>query len=421
MNTWTERTIGEISAESQGLIRTGPFGSQLHQSDYSQNGIPVIMPKNIINNKINTENIARVSTYHVERLSQHKLSEGDIVFGRRGDIGRQALIGKKQAGWLCGTGCIKISLGASIVTPLFLHYYLQQPEIINWIYNQAVGATIANLNTSIIKSIPIRYPGIHNQKKISFILTAYDDLIENNLRRIKILEEMAQALYREWFVHFRFPGHEKVRFVDSPLGKIPEGWKVKKLNQLISFQNKTIEAGPHLENRIYLPIDCLPRKSLAIKETRPWKEARSSLHLFSEKEIIFGAMRPYFHKVVVAPCQGVTRKTCFVFKSIEKEYHAFNVFTLFLDSTVAYADAHSKGATIPYAVWPMGMEEMPVITPPSIVARKYEGIVGPMIEEILNVFFRNKNLKSTRDLLLPKLISGELDVSELDIDVSDVS
>lgn len=346
--------------------------------------------------------------------SKRECKKEDLIFCVRGNTtGRMNWADTKYS---LGRGVCSIRGKTTMDTKYIkccLRYYL--PELLQ----MAGGSTMPNLRQSVIKQFQISYPSYRH--KITAILSAHDDLIENNLRRIEILEEMAQALYREWFVHFRFPGYEKVRFVDSPLGKIPEGWKVKKLNQLISFQNKTIEAGPHLENRIYLPIDCLPRKSLAIKETRPWKEARSSLHLFSEKEIIFGAMRPYFHKVVVAPCQGVTRKTCFVFKSIEKEYHAFNVFTLFLDSTVAYADAHSKGATIPYAVWPMGMEEMPVITPPSIVARKYEGIVGPMIEEILNVFFRNKNLKSTRDLLLPKLISGELDVSELDIDVSDVS
>ena len=102
-----------------------------------------------------------------------------------------------------------------------------------WITNQAVGATMPNLNTSILRSVPLRFPPLPTQRKIAAILSAYDDLIENNLQRIKILEEMAQNLYREWFVKFRFPGHEKARFADSSLGRVPEGWEVIKVSSLL--------------------------------------------------------------------------------------------------------------------------------------------------------------------------------------------
>jgi type I restriction enzyme S subunit len=158
---------------------------------------------------------------------------------------------------------------------------------------------------------------------------------------------------------------------------------------------------------------------LAISETCSWKEAQSSLHLFDMGDILFGAMRPYFHKVIVAPFKGVTRKTCFVFKSISLEYHAFAALTLFQDSTVAFANAHSKGATIPYAVWPQSMDGMPVIVPPIEQAEKFEEAVGPMISRIGTMYFQNTALRRTRDLLLPKLISGEVDVSEQEIDIPD--
>jgi type I restriction enzyme, S subunit len=228
---------------------------------------------------------------------------------------------------------------------------------------------------------------------------------------------MAQNLYREWFVKFRFPGHEKVRFVDSPLGMIPEGWEVKRLDQVASFQNNGTVAGEHLRNRVYLPIDCIPRKSLAISETNLWSEAQSSLHLFDSGDILFGAMRPYFHKVVVAPFKGVTRKTCFVFKSRLPEYHAFTALTLFQESTVSFANAHTKGATIPYAVWPNAMDGMLVVVPPIQQAKQFQNAIGPMITKIGTIFFQNTNLRRTRDMLLPKLISGEVDVSDLDITI----
>ena len=234
---WCETTLGAICDRVDGIIQTGPFGSQLHESDYSQEGTPVVMPKDIIEGRIITDSVARIASEHVERLSRHKLKPGDIVYGRRGDIGRQALIRKEQDGWLCGTGCLRLSLSATVIEPLFLHYYLRQESVISWISNQAVGATLPNLNTGILRSVPVRVPPLPVQRRIAGILSAYDELIENNQRRIKILEEMARSLYREWFVHFRFPGHENHPCVASSLGEIPKGWDIASFEQAAVFEN----------------------------------------------------------------------------------------------------------------------------------------------------------------------------------------
>jgi type I restriction enzyme, S subunit len=227
---WKEKSLGELCDEGEGVIKTGPFGSQLHQSDYSEEGTPVVMPKDIIGGRVSPATVARVADEHVERLSQHQLEVGDIVYGRRGDIGRCALVTQQEQGWLCGTGCLRLKLGAAKVEPTFLFYFLNHPLTIKWIYNQAVGATMPNLNTGILRSIPISYPDKPIQRRIASILSAYDDLIENNTRRIAVLEEMARRLYEEWFVHFRFPGHEDAEFrEDEDFGRIPERWERKTL------------------------------------------------------------------------------------------------------------------------------------------------------------------------------------------------
>ena len=110
---WVREPLGDICREGKGRIQTGPFGSQLHESDYSADGTPVVMPADIVDGKVAVTRIARVTESHVERLKRHKLAKGDIVYGRRGDIGRQALVRDENIGWLCGTGCLKISLGDS--------------------------------------------------------------------------------------------------------------------------------------------------------------------------------------------------------------------------------------------------------------------------------------------------------------------
>lgn len=196
MAEWRETTLGEVCDQVDGIIQTGPFGSQLHESDYSSAGIPVVMPKDIIEGRIATDSVARVSSEHVERLSRHKLRSGDIVYGRRGDIGRQALIRQEQEGWICGTGCLRLSFGESVLNPLFLHYYLRQDDVVSWITNQAVGATMPNLNTGILRTVRVRFPPLPVQRRIAGILSAHDELMENSQRRIRILEDMARALYR---------------------------------------------------------------------------------------------------------------------------------------------------------------------------------------------------------------------------------
>ncbi len=151
MNEWKKVKLGEIASS----IQTGPFGSQLHQSDYSEVGIPIIMPKDIIGGHVSTETIARVGEQHVIRLSRHKVKEGEIVYSRRGDVGKCAYINRTQEGWLCGTGCLKVTIKEEEANSKFIFYQLQKQSVIGWIENHAKGATMANLNTSILSTVPL--------------------------------------------------------------------------------------------------------------------------------------------------------------------------------------------------------------------------------------------------------------------------
>ena len=215
--SWKKVKLGEISAN----IQTGPFGSQLHQYDYSETGTPVVMPKDLIGGKISEQSIARVSAEHVRRLNRHIIQKSDILYSRRGDVGRCAFATEHEKGWLCGTGCLRVTTEESIANSKFIFYQLQQSEVVDWVKKHAVGATMLNLNTTILSSIPLLLPSIETQRRIADILSAYDDLIENNRKQIKLLEEAAQRLYKEWFVDLRFPGYEHTKIVDG----VPEGWK----------------------------------------------------------------------------------------------------------------------------------------------------------------------------------------------------
>ena len=306
-----------------------------------------------------------------------------------------------------------IKLSQSEITYDFLFYLLNTTLVRGQIKGSATGATVRHTSPSRIYDVAVQIPPLPIQRRIAGILSAYDDLIENSQRRIKILESIARALYREWFVHFRFPGHESVPLVSSALGAIPQGWKARKLSDLITYNRRVTKPGPHLQDRQYVPIDCLPSKSLALLEAKPIEDAQSSLQLFEKGDILFGAMRPYFHKVVVAPFSGVTRTTCFVFKPVRPEWHAFSTMTAFDEATVAHANAHSQGATIPYAVWDGSLSEMPIVLPSSAVLQRFESVVAPILAQLTQSFFALSNLRRTRDLLLPRLLSGQIDVETI--------
>jgi len=244
---WQDTTLGQICAAQGGAIQTGPFGSQLHTSDYKEFGIPVVMPTNIGDGGIVEDGIARIDQTDVDRLSQHKLKMGDIVFSRRGDVTKNALIRQHEVGWFCGTGCLKVRLGdESIATAKFISHCLRLPDIKDWLIRHAVGATMPNLNTGILSAVPIYLPPLQDQLQIAATLGALDDRITLLRETNATLEAIAQALFKSWFVDFdpvraklegRAPeGMDEATaalfpdsFEESTLGLVPRGWRVATL------------------------------------------------------------------------------------------------------------------------------------------------------------------------------------------------
>ena len=401
MSGWVQVKLGEISTN----IQTGPFGSQLHQSDYEADGVPVIMPKDIVNGAISETSIARIGEQMAKKLSRHKVVLDDIVYPRRGDVAKCAIIGEKQSGWLCGTGCLKVTIDKAKALPLFVYYQLQTPSKTGWIEKHTVGATMPNLNTGIIGQVPIDLPSLNSQCKITDILSAYDDLIDNYRRQIKLLEEAAGRLYKEWFVDLRFPGYEQTKIVDG----VPDGWRWGKLGDIAVDSGRNEKKQNRTNYAYYLPIDCLPKKSLTYLETNEIECAESSLVAFNSDDIVFGAMRPYFHKVVIARDKGLTRTTCFVINSRDKKYWSFLAMLLFSEDTINYATKISVGTTMPYVRW-KDFIQMPIIVPDEKICIEYGNYVSPILLNLSKMANQITILTESRDRLLPKLMSGEIKV-----------
>lgn len=191
---WRASTLEGLTVVGEGLIQTGPFGSQLHASDYSSEGIPVVMPQDLEGRRISTARIARVSGEHVERLSRHKLRPGDIVFSRRGDVGRHATVTPTEAGWLCGTGCLLVRPGEKWPSPVYVSLALATETSSDWLHRHAVGATMPNLNTGILGALPVLLPTESALLAFERAAGALEQRISENLTQIQTLASIRDAI-----------------------------------------------------------------------------------------------------------------------------------------------------------------------------------------------------------------------------------
>jgi len=220
-------TVGDVCDRFGGDVQTGPFGSQLHASDYADAGTPVVMPQDLYDGRIITDRIARVAERHVARLRQHQLKSGDIVYSRRGDVGRFAIVSDAESGWLCGTGCIRIRLNCSDLDIRYARRYLQQPKIEKWLLHHAKGVTMANLNTAIIRALPFVYPPFPEQRRIADILDKADALRAKRHAALAKLDELVQSIFLDMFGDpatnpkdwpMKAMGSLATKFSDGPFG-----------------------------------------------------------------------------------------------------------------------------------------------------------------------------------------------------------
>lgn len=402
--SWESKTLGEISLS----IQTGPFGSQLHQSDYSDDGTPVVMPKDLMNGTISEESIARVSKEHVERLEKHKIQEGDILYSRRGDVGRCAFTSEREKGWLCGTGCLKVRIDKEKAEPKFVFFQLQKAETIGWVVNHAVGSTMLNLNTSILNAVPVEVPEIEIQRKIVSILAAYDELIENNRKQIKLLEEAAQRLYKEWFVDLHFPGYEDVEIVDG----VPEGWTYTTVDSFIKLQSGYAFKSNSFDNKGKFKI-------VTIKNVQDGEFDGNKVNRIVE----IPAKMPNHCKLIegdtLLSLTGNVGRICTVIGSdyllnqrvakIESDYPCY-AYYLFSSEKMFHDMNNLANGAAQQNLSPIRTGQMQILKPSEEFLILFEEITKPLMHK--KILLNNSIITATkaRDRLLPKLMSGEIEV-----------
>ncbi|TVM14536.1 restriction endonuclease subunit S [Oceanidesulfovibrio indonesiensis] len=405
--SWPTYPMGEVCRKGGGDIQTGPFGNQLHKSDYVAVGIPSIMPVNIGDNQINDVGIARITATDAQRLGKYLVRAGDIVYSRRGDVERRALVREKEDGWLCGTGCLRVRFGEGVVIPEFGAYYLGHPAVREWIVRHAIGATMPNLNTKILSALPFVLPPLPEQQAIANILGTLDDKIDLNRRMNETLEAMARAIFKSWFIDF--DGHTE--FEDSELGPIPKGWRVGKLADVADNPRRTIQPSDVPSTTPYIGLHHMPRRCIALDAWGRADEVGSGKSWFKKGEILFGKLRPYFHKVGIAPVDGVCSTDILVVVPKSAEWHSYVMSLVSSKDFVDYTDTYSTGTKMPRTNW-KDMGNYPLAIPPKSLAKAFQDITEVFYHRIGQDVHQNYSLASLRDALLPKLISGELSLTE---------
>ncbi len=408
--TWNNSQLIE-----SGILEIGD-GYRAKNIEMGLVGLPFARAGNI-DSGFHFENVDLLDEVNIPKAGDKISKPGDVVFTSKGTVGRFAFVKPETPKFVYSPQlCYWRVKDSSVIDPRFLFYWMHSRDFTNQVH-QVKGLTDMADYVSLgdQRRMKIMAPPLPTQRKIASILSAYDDLIENNIRRIAILEEMAQSLYREWFVHFRFPGHEKKRLVESTLGLIPEGWEVVKLGDVAREIRRSINPESIEPETPYFGLEHLPRKSIALSEWGTAKEVQSTKLVFKKGEILFGKIRPYFHKVGVAPLDGVCSSDIIVIVPRADEYFALTLCCVSSDDFVDYATQTSQGTKMPRANWEV-LVKYPIALPPQPVLYHFNGLVKEIVLQIQNLIFRTRNLRKTRDLLLPKLISGEVDVERVEVD-----
>jgi len=361
-----------------------------------------------------------INGYHAE----YKVQPPGVVTGRSGTLGEVLYINKPF--WPLNTTLWVKDFKGNL--PLYVYYFLKMLNLKQ--YNS--GAGVPTLNRNHLDTLEIAIHDFQSQRKIASILSAYDDLIENNLRRIKILEEMAQTIYREWFVKFRFPGHEKVRMVDSPMGKIPEGWDVTTLDSVLSI----LESGSRPKGGIDPSMCDVP--SIGAENILGLGKYDFSKEKFVSREFFEKMKRGHINNCDVLLYKDgakIGRKSMFrdnfphseccinehvfILRANEKCGQAYLFFWLDQPDITAGIINLNANAAQP-GINQKGVKGLPILLPDRKFLDFFDEFVEPLLAKLFNLAKKNQVLRRTRDLLLPKLISGELDVSELEIETGGI-
>lgn len=371
----------------------------------ADSGIPFVTISDITKqNRFDFSNVMHVPQEYYDALDEkRKPKKNDVLYSVVGSFGIPVFITDDTP--FVFQRHIAILRPNKLIEPKFLYYTMLSKSFFAQADAAAIGAAQRTISLSALRNLTINVPSLEVQKRVISILSAYDDLIENNQKQIKLLEEAAQRLYKEWFIDLRFPGHESTPIVDD----LPKGWKRSTIGEICSLKTKAVSVDQVSADSPYIGLEHMPRMDFCLAMWGKAGDVSSNKLRYAENDILFGKIRPYFHKVGFAINSGVVSTDSFVMQA-RKGLWGLLLMTVFDKAFVDYAYKTCKeGSKMPRADWKQ-MQKYEVLIPDETIRQQFEDQMYRITREIKTLAFQNRALTEARDRLLPKLMSGELEV-----------
>ncbi len=411
---WPLVKIDALKAASRNALVGGPFGSDLTTKHYVEEGVPVIRGTNLPEEVIfRDEDFVFVSEQKADELSANTATRGDLVFTQRGTLGQVGLIppDSRFPRYVVSQSQMKLTVDATKADARYLYYFFRHPSTVQSIKNRAITSGVPHINLGILRDFNVPLPPLLTQQKIVALLSAYDDLMENNRRRMALLEESARQLYREWFVRLRYPGHERARTAAG----LPEGWTRKPLAEVAEFRlGKMLDQAKNEGDlRPYLANINVRWGKLDLDDLREMRFEPDELETFGLK----------FGDIVM--CEGGEPGRCAIWKEqmpgmmIQKAIHRIrcreNMDYVYLYHCLRHEGESGHlatlftGATIKHLPREK-LAKVTVLIPPAPLMRQFAEYTHPIEDQLRVLEAANRSARAARDHLLPRLLSGALPV-----------
>lgn len=422
---WPTASIDSIKADARYSLVGGPFGSNLTTRDYVEEGVPVIRGNNLPDDaSFADDDFVFVSETKADVLLPNNAYPGDVVFTQRGTLGQVGVIPRESRfpRYIISQSQMKLTVHPEKADARFVYYYFRHPNTVQMVKNHALTSGVPHINLEILKGFELPLPPLPLQHRIVSILSTYDSLIENNLRRMKLLEESARLLYREWFVRLRFPGNEHTRIVNG----VPEGWERMSIADYIRQGIIELQTGPfgtQLRASDYtetgtpvINVRNIGHGDLRAEKLEFVPEAvveRLRIHILKSGDIVFGRKGAVDRHILIDPFQDgwMQGSDCIRMRVLSEEVSSnFLSFGFREDGHKQWMLTQCSNKATMASLNQEVIARIPVLVPDRRVLREFHNFSSDILTQIGKLQKQSQKAAEARDLLLPRLMSGEIAV-----------
>ncbi len=416
MTEWPEVTLEEIASPGRNSVAGGPFGSALGRKDYVEEGVPVIRGAQLGGPGLfSHDDLVYVSEEKADRHSGNLAFQGDVLVTQRGTVGQVGLIPMDAPfeRYLLSQSQMKLTVDPARANARFVYYWLRSPEAQHAMMGSTISAGVPHINLSTFKGLKLRLPSLGEQACIAQVLGSIDDLIENHRRGVGVLEKMARAIYREWFVRLRYPGHEDGTLVDSPIGPLPDGWEVRPFSEIATFVNGFAFKPAHWSDQGRPIIKIKQLKQGVAADTPRCDEAEINEKFWVERGDLLFSWSADLGVYRWSDEPGLLNQHLFTVRPLGDLSLAFLFHAL--DEAMPQFWHRAQGTTMRH-IKRAALAEVATVVPTLSLADRFAAVVEPMSSNVRALRQGARELAAIRDLLLPRLVTGRIAVAGLHLD-----